>query len=64
MTGQDALLLILIADGESAAFTFASKLMNAENKVMGASITTDTYEPFSPPKILVDVIIDKSYRNA
>lgn len=63
MTGQDALLILLIADGEFAAFTFAGKLMDAEYTVIGAALTVDTHEPYSPPKVMLDVMIDKSYRN-
>lgn len=64
MSGQDALLLILIADGESAAQTFVSKLISADYTVMGATIFVDTDSPLSPPDVLADILIDKSFTNA
>ena len=66
MTGQDALLLILIADGEtgSASDRFVQKLIDSSYTVMGAAIVTDTINPLTPPRVMVDVMIDSSYNNA
>lgn len=65
MTGQDALVLILIADGEKVIPTerFVSKLLDPLYLVMGASIKKDDVSPLNPPKIMVDIVIDTSYRN-
>ena len=63
MTAQDALLLLIIGDGEVAAETFLSKLISADYTAIGASITIDTVSPLSPPKVMIDVMISKSYRN-
>ena len=57
MTGQDALLLLIIADGEVGAETFLSKLISASYTAVGASVTIDTVSPLSPPKVMVDVMI-------
>ena len=63
LTGQDALLLLLIADAEPAGTTFVSKLMDEEYTLIGASIVADPAVAVSPEMILT-VMIDEAYRNA
>ena len=63
MTGQDALLLLLIADGEIIQPTFANYLMRETYTVIGASMTTDSYDVTSPADVMLNVMIDTVYRN-
>ena len=63
LSGQDAALLVVIADTELAASTFLSKLLDPLNLVVGASIVTDTVSPLTPPKVMVDIMIDTAYQN-
>lgn len=54
---------MLIADGETASTTFAEYLLQEAYTQIGARLTTDTYDPTSPPELMLNVMIDTSYRN-
>lgn len=65
MTGQDALLLLLVANGEIDAIKFVTYLLGDAGSyvVMGASITIDGISASTPPQVIFDIMIDTSYNN-
>ena len=63
MTGQEALLLLLIADGITDNPTFSSYVTHRTYTVIGASMTTDQYDPTSPADVMLDIMIDTAYKN-